>query len=275
MSDVKELTQEQINQNIINNTKLSKISGAENIILEALNTMKKQAEPNIIQPEDIYPELWKNLVTEVVEVVDNMEAELAIKVKDIIKRTSISEKTNPILKKSLRPVREEGDTSLFTSPKYLKLSSTYESRDPEEVIDIAIGRCLNDDLNNFYHSDYGKEMIKNGIESLKNPNITDMLTYFCSFDNLRDAIIEGEISASTLHNIFDTASNIIGGYAVADILYTIFVPDYKTNLYIDVFKCRLINNMIQTQIMKEAREEAEAKKENDTEEESCNDSSPA
>ena len=83
---IKELSQEQINLALNSKSRLDKINGAQNILLQALNTMKNNSEVNNIEPQDIYPELWINLVSETIEIVDDMERTLAIKVKDIIKR---------------------------------------------------------------------------------------------------------------------------------------------------------------------------------------------
>ena len=94
---IKELTQEQINLALNSKSQIDKINGAQSIIIQALNTMKNNSETNIIEAEDIYPELWLNLLSETIEIVDEMERTLAIKVKDIIKRTAISDKTNPIV----------------------------------------------------------------------------------------------------------------------------------------------------------------------------------
>lgn len=269
MGNIKELTPDQINESMINNSKLDKIKGAENIILHALNAMKDQGEPNIIQAEDIYPELWMYLLKETIEIVDNMETELAIKVKDIVKRTAISEKTNPILKKSQRPSRDPGDTSLFTTPKYLELNSIFENRDPDEVIDTAIGKCLNNDPNHFYDSDLFKEHLQKTFatdEYVKN-DIVDMKTYLCKLEVLRNAIVEGAIYTKDMTNLSDAVSNVLGPYPAIDILYTIFEPDYKMVLYNVIAKNAIINNIIQGQILEQARKEAEAKKvENNIEE---------
>ena len=259
MEEIKELSPEQINESLVNNDKLEKIKGAENIIIQALNTMKNQSEPNIIQAEDIYPELWIYLLKETIEVVDNMEKELTLKVKDIIKRTAISETTNPILKKSLRPTRESGDKGLFIAPKYLELSSIFENRNPEEVIDAAIGKCLNNDPNNVYNATSVKEAISSNIKSLNDENITDIKSYLSSLETLRTGIIEGSIHVDDMKDLIDHVSTVLGAYPAIDILYTIFVPDYKLALYNIVAKNAIVNNMVQTQLLQKAREEAENK----------------
>ena len=251
---IKELTQEQINLALNSKARIDKINGAQSIILQALNTMKNNSEANIIEAQDIYPELWVNLLSETIEVVDEMERTLSIKVKDIIKRTAISEKTNPIIKKSNRPVRDKNDNSLMTNYKFFNLSKEFDTFGFEEIIDGAIGKCLKRDINGVYESlDTKDQYIKE---------------FLCGIDELTSSISDKSITYENAQKVLNEIEKKYNTFVAYDILFTIFEPDYTFALNLPIIKYGWINEQIQNQILEELKEKKESK---DSKEESKDD----
>ena len=234
---IKELSQEQINLALNSKSRLDKINGAQNILLQALNTMKNNSEVNNIEPQDIYPELWINLVSETIEIVDDMERTLAIKVKDIIKRTAISEKSNPIVKKINR-VANEGN-GLMTSYNFFKLRECKLFTDSEETIKNAITMCIDADTNEVYSTLHKSE--------------AEMCEFLNGIEELTSAINATYIEKDVTQIVLDKISAEYNLFVAYDILFTIFVPDYIFALNLPIIKYGWITDMVQMQIIEEAK----------------------
>ena len=257
---IKELTQEQINLALNSKSQIDKINGAQSIILQALNTMKNNSETNIIEDEYIYPELWLNLLSETIEIVDEMERTLAIKVKDIIKRTAISEKTNPIVKKANRPARNKNNKGIMTNYEFFNLSREFETFGYEDIIDSSINKCIDEDVNDVYKS--------------LNTGDKDIKEFLYGIDELTTSITNKSITYENAQIVLNAIEEKYNTFVAYDILFTIFEPDYLFSLNIPIIKYGWINEQIQTQIIEEAKKEQEQNKKSSEEDDDCNDCSP-
>lgn len=239
---MKQLTDDQIKEYQIANDRKRIYQEAKEVTIQALNKMKREGEQNIIEPEDIYPEVWNVLMKETIEAIDEHERSLYLRMKDIIKRTAISEASNPIVKKINRPKRKEGDNTLFTDYDSFPMNPSLEG-DPEEIIGKAICNSVSNDQNDVY-KDIDTEQLKINL-------INNELFY----NSVKDRFISCEAIDSVLTEI----GVEYGQYSVIDIIENIFTIS-STELYdtLTMVKYGYINSEVQKQILAEAQKEIEA-----------------